>query len=70
MTTEKLSQCKICGCLWRDNPPTKEQPQGSVSLAYPSQDCHVCCDNVPDTGQYREVLLVSDQTMEKRRPDA
>lgn len=56
-----LAQCIICGCLWRDN------QDGTVSLAYPSQECGIaCCDNVEDVGQYRAVVLTG--TLEQDKP--
>lgn len=38
-------RCKACGCLWRLNPPTEIQPDGSWSLFDGSQKPGQCCDN-------------------------
>lgn len=52
---EATHRCKICHARWRLNPPTKEQPEGSWSLVYPSR-AYICCDNVAMGDQIEELM--------------
>lgn len=47
MKVPTIYKCKLCGCLWRLNPPTLVQPQGSWSLADSNQKSCGVCDNSP-----------------------
>jgi hypothetical protein len=49
----KLHRCKICGALWRLNPPSSVQPDGSWTLV--SEKCGKCCDNVEMGSQIEPV---------------
>ena len=41
-------ECQRCGCLWRLNPPSKAQPEGSWSLYDTEQKSCQVCDNSPE----------------------
>lgn len=45
---EGLYRCTKCECLWRLNPPSEVQPDGSWSLYDAEQKPCKFCDNSPD----------------------
>lgn len=68
---EATHRCIICRALWRSNPPSRVQPEGSWSLV--SAKCGPCCDNVamgdqieelPKPGTGRAALLTARQQVD------